>query len=83
MIHIAFTSEYCIYKLNKATSAYIIVAQAAAKIIRQYVAEYQGLSMVPANIKVKGILTNEPYAGDKNTINGRFADVEINQLQFD
>jgi hypothetical protein len=83
MTHIAFTSEYCIYRLNKAANAYVIVAQNAAKIIRQYVAEYQGLATVPANIKVKGILTNDPYGEHKNTINGQFADVEINQLQFD
>lgn len=83
MTHIAFTSEYCIYKLNKATSAYLLVAQNAAKVIRQYVTEYQGLSTVPDNIKIKGILTNEPYTHDRYTINGKMTDVEINKLQFD
>lgn len=83
MTPIAFTSEYCIYKLTKATNSYLLVAQNAAKIIRQYVAEYQGLSAVPDNIKIKGILTSKPYVWDEHTINGKMTDVEINQLQFD
>ena len=83
MTHIAFTSEYCIYKLNKATNAYVLVAQHVAKVIRQYVAEYQGLSSVPDNIMVKGILTNQPYPHDQYTLNGKMADVEINKLQFE
>ncbi len=83
MKHLALNSEYCIYKLNKTTNAYVLVLQQAAKVIRQYVTEYQGLSSVPPNIKVKGILMNGVNAENFNVLSSQLTDIEINQLQFD
>lgn len=83
MKQLSLNSEYCIYKLNKTTNAYVLVVQQVAKVIRQYVAEYQGLSAVPAHIKVKGILVNDPGVENFNPLNTQMMDVEINQLQFD
>ena len=80
MNYTSFNPDYCIYKFN---NAYLIVAQQFAKIIRQYVTEYQGLSSVPANIKIQGILTNEPNAKHIHLLNNHMTDVEINKLQFD
>jgi hypothetical protein len=81
MSHTSYSPEYCVYK-NKSTNAYVLVAQQFAKIIRQYVTEYQSLASVPANIKIKGILTNEPIVGNLNELNRPLTDVEINQLSF-
>ncbi|MES2761738.1 MAG: hypothetical protein V4677_06005 [Bacteroidota bacterium] len=81
MNHTSYSPEYCVYR-NKTTNAYVLVAQQFAKIIRQYVTEYQSLASVPANIKVKGILTDEPISENLNPLNSHMTDVEINQLSF-
>jgi hypothetical protein len=81
MNHTSYSTEYCVYR-NKTTNSYVLVAQQFAKIIRQYVTEYQSLASVPANIKIKGILTNEPVSENLNSFNSHMADVEINQLSF-
>lgn len=81
MNHTSYFPEYCVYR-NKTTNAYVLVAQQFAKIIRQYVTEYQSLASVPANIKIKGILTNEPISENFNSLDSYMTDVEINQLSF-
>jgi hypothetical protein len=81
MNHTSYSPEYCVYR-NRTTNAYVLVAQQFAKIIRQYVTEYQSLSSVPANIKIKAILTNEPVPENMNALSGHVTDVEINQLAF-
>lgn len=80
-----FTSDFLIYKLNQANNLYVAIPQAFARVIRQYVMEYQSLISVPSDKKVRGIVLNDLHSlknqPDPNTLQS--VDISINQLRFD
>lgn len=79
-----FTSEFSIYKINKEENLYIAIPQNFARIVRQYVTEYNSLLAVPSDKKVKGIVFKDLNSYDRNVeTSQRISDVSINQLAFD
>ena len=79
-----FTSEFSIYRINKEENLYIAIPQAFARIVRQYVLEYQNLLSVPSDKKVKGIVFRDLNSYNSNVeTRQQVTDVSINQLAFD
>ena len=80
-----FNSDYLIYKLNQANNLYVAIPQAFARIIRQYVMEYQSLLLVPADKKVRGIVLSDLHSFKNQAEAHGFQsiDISINQLRFD
>lgn len=77
-----FTSDYLIYKMN---NLYVAIPQAFARVIRQYVMEYQSLISIPADKKVRGIVLEDLNAFKNQPTQHAFqsVDISINQLRFD
>lgn len=79
-----FTSEFSIYKINKEENLYIAIPQSFARLVRQYVMEYQNLISVPSDKKVKGIVFKDFNSYNSNVeTSQKVSDVSINQLAFD
>jgi hypothetical protein len=78
-----FTSEFLIYRIRTEENLYIAVPQAFVRIVRQYATEYQCLRLVPAEVKVKGVLFRDPrsrYSGVETA--QQLTDMPVNQLEF-
>jgi hypothetical protein len=77
------TTDHLIYKISN-SPLYAAVREEYLREIRQYVAEYQCLSNVPAHKNIKAKLFER--VGDhlcRLSGSGQEIDLQVNQLQFD